>query len=1004
MTERNHTSLKTIARATTALATIALFAAPAGAQTKPASPVAPSDKDDIVVTGTALPTTVDQLAVPVSIVSAEQIQKGGVATNVLDILRKQIPSFAGRSNAGNTNATNNNQRTAGGSQIQLRNLDTLVLVDGRRVAPSAISAVNGRVFVNVSEIPPAAIDHIEVLTDGASAIYGSDAIGGVVNIILKSNYHGGQVSARYGGASGNYNERSVDLSYGFNPFANTNITASASYNKSSPLYQNRRAFASPFYSTGTNVPGAIGNFALAAGVSSPTLGTGAANPSTLASYINAGPTTATAAGTGIGGTYDLSQFNTLLLEQEQKAASITLRSDLFGNHSVELFADLQYSKNTNFTRFITAVTAITVPVGAPSNPFTTATSVVFGDTLAPVTYTTSEESFRGTIGFKGRLDRIRKGWTWEVGYTHSENTIDQTIGNILYVGLGANGNNILNAARGGFNSAGVATVGGGFSRVFSPSTNAFVIQPALDPFSRSAAVNQAALANALTNELIHGRVTLDTFDGKLAGSLFHLPGGDLEFAVGAAWRRDAIAGGPDQTNYVHTDGTIATAIQSQTIGGLIADPFSASRTVTAEYGEIRLPLTGADWNIPGFYNFDIVGAVRHEKYSDVRGDSIVPKIGFRWQPVPRQITIRGNYSKSYTAPNLIVISGPINLRTVGNGVIPGAITGAITATFNGEDGNNPNAQPSKATTFSLGVVLKPDFIPHLKVDIEYNSVEVTGQVQGLGFNNVLIDVNTNGAASQFINNVALNNFPGFAGATPGATAFANPGDIAAYVRNAANVTGGNFANLYIVDRFSNVGVTQVDSLNFTTDYQLITSNWGNFSFLNQAVVLLNFNNQAVPTQNIFSFAGTTTSGGGAQGTLPRLRLYTSVDWSLGHWDAGIGHTYIGPVADIGTGGQGYANALLANPSQNQPGRVSAYNAWDLRLNYHLGDEAVHRTGVTVTAGVNNLFDALPPVSSNISPAANAANTATAFRTENNADISTYGPIGRLIYISASLTF
>ena len=94
------------------------------------------------------------MTVPVTIVNSTQIQKAGVATNVLEILRKQVPSFGGRSSTGNSNATNNNQRTAGGSSIQLHNLDTLVLVNGRRVAPSAISGINGKITLNVSEIPP----------------------------------------------------------------------------------------------------------------------------------------------------------------------------------------------------------------------------------------------------------------------------------------------------------------------------------------------------------------------------------------------------------------------------------------------------------------------------------------------------------------------------------------------------------------------------------------------------------------------------------------------------------------------------------------------------------------------------------------------------------------------------------------------------------------------------------------------------------------------------------
>ncbi|MEO7385049.1 MAG: TonB-dependent receptor plug domain-containing protein, partial [Novosphingobium sp.] len=283
-------SLKTVACTTTALAAVMAFSAPAFAQAQPASDTPAAE---IVVTGSAIKTSLDQLAVPVSIVTAEAIQKGGVSTNVLEILRKQLPAFGGRSSTGNSNASNNNQRTAGGSSIQIRNLDTLVLINGRRVAPSAISGVNGKVFVNVSEIPPDAIDHVEVLTDGASAIYGSDAIGGVVNIILKSNYQGGQVNVRYGGAK-DYNERSAGLTYGVNLGERTNITLSASYSKSDPLYQNQRAFSSPFYSTGTAVPGSVGSFFLANGVTTPASGNTSA--ATDPQYINAGATTPTAPG------------------------------------------------------------------------------------------------------------------------------------------------------------------------------------------------------------------------------------------------------------------------------------------------------------------------------------------------------------------------------------------------------------------------------------------------------------------------------------------------------------------------------------------------------------------------------------------------------------------------------------------------------------------------------------------------------------------------------------
>ena len=975
----------------TALAGVSL-ATGASAQTAPAKP---GPSDEIVVTGSALRMSPDAVAVPVSIIKADAIAKAGVNTNVLEILRKQIPAFAGRSNTGNSNASNNNQNTAGGSSIQLRNLDTLILVNGRRVASDAIAAVNGKVFVNVSEIPPAAIDRIEVLTDGASAIYGSDAIGGVVNIILKSNYQGGQLTTRYGGAAGGYNEKSVDFTYGFNPFKGTNVTLSSSYNASSPLYQNQRPFSSPFYSTSANVPGAIGTFFLNPGITAPNPAA-AATIAANSQYTNAGATVATAPGTGIGGTYDLSHFQTLLLKQEQKAVALSFNSDLTGDRTVELFGDFQYAHNDSFTQFTPVTRSVTAPAGSPFDPLTTATKVVFGSTTHPATYSTRGESVRGTIGVKGRFDAFGEGFNWSLAYTHSENTVDQTIGNVIF------NPNLPLAVAGGYDSTGVATPGGVYSLVhsgFSP-TGALILQPALNPFAISAGVNPLALQNVLTNEDIHAQSKLDTVDASITGSVGRLPAGKPSFAVGAAWRREALSGAPNADAWVHVDGTLNTPAQSLYTGGLSADPFSAARDITSEYFEGRIPITSADWNIPGFYNLDLIGAVRHEHYSDA-GNSTVPKIGFRWQPIRGQITVRGNYSRSFTAPSLYAEVGPLNIRQGGAAIITNAFPTGIPGTTTVEDGNNPNLKPAKSQSYSLGVVLKPDFAPGLKIDVEYSSVKEVGQPAGIGFNNILLDVNKNGSASLFYNNIAKNAFPGQAGAV----GFANPGDVLAYVTNPANVVGGNYPNLYMIDRFTNLGEIKIQSINVNAGYTLRTSDYGTFDIGSQAAFLLSYKFQALPSQPIYEFAGTTTQGGGAQGTLPRARLYTTANWSFGHLDAGIANTWVSAVRDIGTGGLSYdLNSHKPGQTTFFPGHVSAFSSWDLRLTYHFSGDGDHARGLAVTAGVNDLFDAMPPVSTNISPAAGAAAGATAWRAENNTDISTYGALGRLIYISAALKF
>src|ERR1700736_6351712 len=268
-------------RATTVAAVFSLSIASLNspAQTPADTPAntEPAALETITVTGSLLPSTPDQVAVPVIVLDAKQLEQAGVSTNALEILRKVVPSFAGRSNAGTSNANNDNQRTAGGSQLQLRNLPTLILVNGRRVANSGVGGINGKNFVDVNQIPAAAIDHIEVLTDGASSTYGSDAIGGVVNFILKSDYDGFKAGGRYGGAAGDYKERSAYATGGMDA-GGIQFTATGSYSKTSPLYQDTRAFTSPLYNKTSSIPGVV-----AAGGSNPgaILAPGVNTPSAL---------------------------------------------------------------------------------------------------------------------------------------------------------------------------------------------------------------------------------------------------------------------------------------------------------------------------------------------------------------------------------------------------------------------------------------------------------------------------------------------------------------------------------------------------------------------------------------------------------------------------------------------------------------------------------------------------------------------------------------------------
>jgi len=1006
--------------------------APTNPQPTAPGPVSPSKASkanaagEIVITGTALRASPDQVAVPVSVISSESIAKGGVTNNALELVRKQIPSFAGRSNTGNSNASNTNQNTAGGSQAQLRNLDTLVLINGRRAAVNPIAGLGGKVFVDLAEVPISAIDRVEVLTDGASAIYGSDAVGGVINFILKKNYEGAEADGRFGFANHGYEERNANITVGHNITPGINITLSASYTKTDPLFQSERSFASPFYVTSTAVPGSVvtgGLFGvLRSGLASPSqvnpTGVLATAPNFAAlvangTYVNTptlvspqtNPPTATSniqiAGTGIGGTYDLSRFQTLLLGQEQKALAGTTNAKILGDDLV-FFVEGQYADNKSFTQFKPVTIGVSMPQNSPFNPIAgTLSGITFGSPDLPKQYFNHAKFFRIVPGIRGHLPFIGPTWDYEIAYDHSYNTLEQLQKNVIYTP------NVSRAIAGGFDAAGNPLVGGAFSKVFSgfSLTSPLVVVPALDPLSRTP--NPTTLSYLFGTERLHATSKLDSFDGKITGSFLKLPGGSVQFAAGAAYRKESLSGTPDPNGFVHADpnfcndGGALLSNPSQWTGGQQADPFPVScstsaaksstpggRKITSLFSEVRVPVIGGDFTLPGFYKFDLIGAVRYEHYSDA-GNSTVPKLGFFWQPIDRGLTLRGTFSKSFTAPPLYQEYGPVNFRLGGPAIITNTF-GLANNGFQAEDGVNPLLKPAKAQTYSLGAVLKPAVIPGLRVEANYSFVKEKGLPGGIGFSNIFLDVNEKGAASPFSGNIALGNFPGMPGAVP----FANPGDLRAYLAASPN----NSLNVYTIDRFTNLGGIRVKSLNGDIYYERSLKDAGTLSFNSAIAYFFSYKFQALPSQKFYEYAGTATNGGtGVQGILPKLHTYSSLDWAYRHLDLTIAHTYISGVRDLGVGGITFETNAAKNPPTAFVGHIKAYNVFDARLGYSFDDLKGHPSGVSLAIGMNNVFNRMPPVSTNV-------NTPSAAFTDLPADVSTYSPIGRLTYVQASLKF
>ncbi|WP_165917611.1 TonB-dependent receptor plug domain-containing protein [Roseateles saccharophilus] len=943
----------------------ALLAAPAGAAENDDK----SKLDTVVVTGSAVPmTTKDAAAVSVTEMNRETIEKAGVSTDVLEVLRKGVPTLQGRGNAGASNANNLNQRTGGGSQLQLRNLDTLVLVNGRRVAISGIAAVGGKAFVNSSQIPPSAIERIEVLSDGSSAIYGSDAIGGVVNIILKSDAKGFDGGVRYGSAD-NYNEYGAYMTYGAR-LDGARFTASVNASHTDPLYQNERSFSTPITGRVSIVPGSIGGASpalLASGQVSPSknnpTGAAATAPS-LAALITNGTYLASSTAANAA-TYDLSQFQTLMQQQDQVAISLNAVADLIGR-KLSAFGDLQLSDNRSSTRMLPVATTLTVPKGAAYDPITASfAGVNFADWDRPLEHHYDQGAARVTAGLRGKLDN---GFGWEAAIVHSQNDLKWAMANVLFKP------NIPLAVLGGYDANGNAVAGGKFSRVYAnySTSGALSLQPALDPFARAAGLDPASLANLYGTERVDMSSRLDSFDASLNGTLGSLPGGKPGFAIGVSTRREALAAHTDDN--AHNTGPGAQSW----LGGQFYDAFSKSRRIDAVFAEVRVPITGESWKLPGFSALDLIAAARSEKYSDA-GSSVSPKLGLRWQPVDQSLTVRASVSKSFTAPTLYAEYGPTATRLVGNGVILSTF-GLNNPGLQGMDGNNPNLQPSKADTKSLNLTFRPDAVPGLSLSAEYSNVSQKGYPGGIGFANILQSVNALGSASPFAANVAKGAFPG----QPSATPFANPGDLLAYLQADPN----NSLNVYAIDQFRNLGGVKLKAFTLNAEYEWETAAAGTFTLGTTGTIFDSYKFQALPSQKFYEYAGTVTNGGtGVQGTLPKYRFYTTLDWRQGPWLATLGNTYVSSVTDLGPGGIVYETSKTLKPLP-----VSAYMSWDLRLAYSGGRAGfLGVKSYTLALGVNNIGNRMPP----LAPQA---------YTDNNADISSYSPLGRMVYVTAQAKF
>ncbi|MCD2322867.1 TonB-dependent receptor [Sphingomonas sp. IC-56] len=654
----------------TAMGALALaLSAPALAQVEtPAAPEADAEEQSVVITGSRI-RGIDPVGSAVIAIDADQILEEPVSSTN-DILRRvpQVVSL-GANRAGGS-AQNGAANATRGAGINLRGLSTnatLLLYDGKRLPPQGTQGQ----FTDPSAIPSIALGRIEVVADGTSAVYGSDAVAGVVNLILRKDFSGIQARARYGMTEGDYYESQAALLVG-HKWDGGWIMAAGEYTKNNNLFGSEL----DFYTSDNRARG--GRDLRGTNCAPGTLVAGGVNYA-----IPQGGVTAGNVGSLVAGTRNQCEFNDIaqVIPEQERWSGVAAASHEITD-GIRIFADGFYSRRSGALLFNPTVNA-TVP---RTNPFfvspvpgaasVTVQTTFLGDT-GPLANPYHASTWNATAGLEADLFGDFQGTVY-YAYGKSEEVADRRRS-------GVNGG-ALNAALADTNPATALNVFGG------PN-------------------NPATLARITDNFfVIEGRTRLEVVNAQMDGSLFALPGGSARIAIG----------GEHRVEYTYTSllqGQAATQARTADDG---------SRNVDAVFAELFIPLVGAGNASPGLERLSLSIAGRYEHYSDF-GSTTNPKVGLTYSPL-RGLTLKGTYGTSFRAPTFSEVS------TVGGGAglyfdtLPGPSGNLIGI---GIAGGNPGLEPEKATTWSFGVDVAPPTIPGLNASLNYFRIDYTDQIQAL---------------------------------------------------------------------------------------------------------------------------------------------------------------------------------------------------------------------------------------------------------------------------------
>ncbi len=907
--------------------------------------------EEVVVTGSQIRGADVAGSLPVSVLNEDDIALTGAATG--DELLRSIPQM-GAVGFNESTTTGVNAARGDVNSINLRGLgtgNTLVLINGRRMVLHPGTQTENRIPVvtsNANIIPVSSISRLEVLRDGAAALYGSDAVAGVVNYILRDDYTEGELSVRYGASQGtDLDELSVNGGKGFEfNGGRTNLVLSGSYYTKNGTSATDRSYSrnsdlrghfvgDPLFEGDTSLDNRSGTFQGWGVFDYDGVGRQHVRPNNLVTDSGGSLGPADCSYALDGGVCLSSGSGDRALRQNRNATrqlspdSERINIGLNFSHELdggaELYSELSYYQaeidrvreqagplsNGRFTvpadYYYNPLGPVTFADGRP-NPNRLAPA---GDPDVPdeglgfelrnyVPYDTGlrdinveDTSYRFVVGARGEWD----DWDWDTGVVYSEaETVDSTdnrVSSTLFQ------QSLL------LDTADAYNVFDGLNPTdptspFDPTPNA---QSSIDPF--------------LINVKRQSETSLALVDFKISNpSVFSLPAGDVGMAVGVEWREEDFTENRDD----RSDGTITFTDQvtgellnmSDIVGSSASPDADGSRRVTSLFAEFLVPVLR---DLPLVQSLDFQLAVRHEDFSDV-GSVTKPKFALSWYPVD-WLQIRAAYSEGFRAPNLTQLHIPaITVVNTVNDPVTG-FSGGIEERRTGNEG----LEPEETENVSVGIVVTPS--DNLTLTIDYWEIEQDGIVGLLNADNaVLLDSILRGQGSSL------------------ARLERDPVTLEPIVFN---------------DTFQNQELRETSGIDFSIAYTLDTSR-GEFDLKFNGAYLQKFEQTPGAEQQIIIDNGLAAAGAGDQlglNDIPRWRATSSASWRRNQWGAGLFVNYIHDVVDTSVA----ADSDTANPGAFLP--VDSFLSVDGSIDYRF--EEGFAEGARVRLGVKNMFDEQAPV-------------------------------------------